>query len=59
MVFQFRDKIKVPITIENDTEWIIDIYAKYQSLFDTLYKGKQDIDVMNNKLLGSFSVYDH
>lgn len=56
-VFQFRDKTRVPITIENDTERLINIYAKYQSLFESLYGQGENISVLNGKFLKFFSVY--
>jgi hypothetical protein len=58
-IFQFRHQVQVPITIENDTERIISVYAKYKSLFDSLYAQEQEISVLNDANLKVFVIYNH
>jgi hypothetical protein len=58
-VFQFPHKIELPIIVENGMEWTIDVYTKYRSLFDALYKDNPNINIENNNFLGYFSIYDN
>lgn len=47
IIFQFRDRVKLPITIENDTERTIPLYKKYKSLRDDLCVQSWDVDITN------------
>ncbi len=58
-VFQFPNKTELPIIVENDMERTIDVYTKYRSLFDALYKDNANISIDNNNFFDYFSIYNN